>query len=523
MPFLESHFRNNRQRFFDAIALLALVSTGEDDASLKLIRYVSAHQTDTTKTIVLEEDEIPLNWVPANWLRFIRAEAEPNQTGKAKHPRYQRNRLEILAFWTLADELGTGDIAIADSDRYADYRTQLLSDAECETRLASYCQATGLPTTPAKFAEHYRKALTQSWDSAMAHIAKHPFKLDKTDRPKLPKAPGKSVSPSLRKLQDQITSRMERRTLLQILCEADQAMKYTRHFGVPSGANPKLKQPKVRYISTVFCYGTNLRPAQTARHMRGGFSDDDFFYVDRRHMRIENLERASIDLINGTTHFSLPSLWGTGKRMAGDGTHMPTWSKNLVGEMHIRYGAYGGIAYHFVGDTYAVIFSTFITCGTWEAVYILDAFMKNTSQIRPNIIHADTQGQSLPVFALSNLMGVQLMPRIRNWKDKGFYLPQRHFDAGSLDTFVDGSINWDLIRAHHKDFMKVVLSIQAGKILPSTLLRILTSYSSKNKLYVAFRELGRVCARYFCSATSPMHPCAPPSPPPPTRPRASTP
>jgi hypothetical protein len=117
--------------------------------------------------------------------------------------------------------------------------------------------------------------------------------------------------------------------------------------------------------------------APSLRSLRLKAEQLHFFYVDRRHMRVENLERASIDLINGTTHFSLPSLWGTGKRMAGDGTHMPTWSKNRVGEMHIRYGAYGGIAYHFVGDTYAVISSTFITCGTWETVYILDAFKKS--------------------------------------------------------------------------------------------------------------------------------------------------
>jgi hypothetical protein len=63
-----------------------------------------------------------------------------------------------------------GDIAIMDSDRNADYRTQLLSDAECETRLASYCLAAGLPTTAAKFAEHYRTALTQSWDKAIAYM-----------------------------------------------------------------------------------------------------------------------------------------------------------------------------------------------------------------------------------------------------------------------------------------------------------------------------------------------------------------
>ena len=40
--------------------------------------------------------------------------------------------------------------------------------------------------------------------------------------------------------------------------------------------------------------------------------------------------------------------------------------------------------------------------------------------------------------------------------------------------------------------MQVVLSIQAGKVLPSMLLRKLESHNRQNKLYRAFRELGRV-------------------------------
>ena len=40
--------------------------------------------------------------------------------------------------------------------------------------------------------------------------------------------------------------------------------------------------------------------------------------------------------------------------------------------------------------------------------------------------------------------------------------------------------------------MRVVLSIKAGKLLPSTVLRKLGSYSRKNRLYQAFRALGKV-------------------------------
>ena len=40
--------------------------------------------------------------------------------------------------------------------------------------------------------------------------------------------------------------------------------------------------------------------------------------------------------------------------------------------------------------------------------------------------------------------------------------------------------------------LRVALSIKEGKITPSTILKKLGTYSRKNKLYQAFRELGRV-------------------------------
>ena len=63
-------------------------------------------------------------------------------------------------------------------------------------------------------------------------------------------------------------------------------------------------------------------------------------------------------------------------------------------------------------------FSSFIACGVWEAIHILDGLLENRSEIRPDTLHADTQGQSEPVFGLAYLLAIQLMPRIRNW-DRG--------------------------------------------------------------------------------------------------------
>ena len=54
-----------------------------------------------------------------------------------------------------------------------------------------------------------------------------------------------------------------------------------------------------------------------------------------------------------------------------------------------------------------------------------------------------------------------------------------------------------LIETHLPDMLRVVLSIKAGTFTASTILRKLSAYSDKNKLYQAFSELGRVVRTVF--------------------------
>lgn len=164
-----------------------------------------------------------------------------------------------------------------------------------------------------------------------------------------------------------------------------------------------------------------------------------------------------------------------------------------VRKQSIRYGGYGGIAYYHVSDNYIALFSHFIPCGVWEAVYILDGLTKNKSDIQPDTVHGDTQAQSAPVYGLAFLLGIKLMPRIRNWKDLKWFRPTAKTTYLHIgDLFTKDNIDWELIARHLPDMLQVAQSIRAGRISPSTILRKLGTASRKNKLYFAFRELGRV-------------------------------
>jgi TnpA family transposase len=273
------------------------------------------------------------------------------------------------------------------------------------------------------------------------------------------------------------------------LRNAEHWTRFTRHFGPPSGSDPKLAQAVPRYLLTVFGYGCNLGPSQTARHAPEIASAQAMRRTNAQHVSAGKLESATVDVIDLFSRFQLPRLWGRGRSAIADGTHVKLRENNLLGSRHIRYG---GIAYHHIADTYVALFTSFITCGVWEAVHILDALLKNRSEVQPDTLHADTQGQSEPVFGLCRLLGVKLMPRMRGLSDAVFYRSDNAIRYRHIDPLFGGEIDWDLIATHARDMFQVALSIQAGMVMPSMLLRKLGSYSRRSLLYRAFRELGRV-------------------------------
>jgi TnpA family transposase len=316
-----------------------------------------------------------------------------------------------------------------------------------------------------------------------------------TGVPSLKRRRAKDSGPGALALEEELKERMPERTLLEILARTAYWLEWWRRFGPASGSDPKLTDPPVRYVLTTFTYGANLGPAQAARHIRG-VSAHELGATAARHFTIEKLNLAGADVVNAYLQLDLVKAWGDGTTVAADGTQVDTLIDNLLAESHIRCGGYGGIAYHHIADNYIALFSHFIPCGVWEAVYIIEGLLRNPSDAEPDTIHADTQGQSYPVHALAHLFGFDLLPRIRNWKDLTFYRPAADARYAHIDSLFDepgeNTINWQLIQTHWADLMQVVLSIREGRLSSTLLLRRLGTESRKNNLYKAFRELGRV-------------------------------
>ncbi len=86
---------------------------------------------------------------------------------------------------------------------------------------------------------------------------------------------------------------------------------------------------------------------------------------------------------------------------------------------------------------------------------------------------------------------------MRTWNDVVFYRPDRETVYEHIDALFSEVVDWNLIETHYLDMMQVALSIQAGRVPPSMLLKRLGVHNRRNTLYRAFRALGRVQRTLF--------------------------
>ena len=472
-----------RAVLFQLFDLIQIVSATQDQYLIQAFEFVKKYRHTHRKYLPLEID---LSFMSQRWFYFV----QKRKKGKSF---VDRRALEVCVFSYLEHSLLCGDIFVIGSEKYADYRAQLLPWEECEKKLEEYCRVVNLPTNSRDFVSQLKKRLARTIiEVDRSFPMNSEFTIDSNGIPHLKRQKAELPPEGLRTFEETVLSKMPERHLLDILKYTDVWTGYTRNFGPPSGSDPKLSDSIRRYLLTIFGYGCNLGPTQTARHVPSIINYHTLRRINAGHVSIVKLEAALTDVINEYARFEIPKFWGGGQAAIADGTHIELRENNLLGEQHIRYGGYGGIAYHHISDTYIALFSKFITCGVWEAVYIFDGLLQNKSDIQVDKVHADTQGQSEAVFGLSPFLAIKLMSRMRTWNDVTFYRPDPNFRCYHIDKLFIETVNWDLIETHWEDMMQVALSIQAGKVLPSMLLRKLGTRSRKNKLYLAFREVGRV-------------------------------
>lgn len=282
-PFIQKHYKNSRSTLFRLADLLQFTSTSQDQSLMHALEFVMENRNKRTDWL---PDEVDLSFASDQWRRMVRVKQRVGSW------LVHRRHLEACVFSCIATELKSGDICVPGSESYADYRKQLLLWEECEPLIPEYCRELGFPDNEVDFVKGLK-----SWMIEVSKQIDQDFpdnehvSINEAGEPILKKVKKREYKKSLKELEEMIKERLPERNLIDVLCNVEHWVNWTRHFGPSSGSDPKLKNPRERYILTTFAYGCNLGPVQAARHMRADVTVVSYLIQIKGILRQERLTK----------------------------------------------------------------------------------------------------------------------------------------------------------------------------------------------------------------------------------------
>lgn len=492
--FLVSQYLSSKARkvCFKVLNNLELNSATTDLKIINAIKFMIQHSN--CKNLTLNINNLDLSFISAAWEKVIFV--------KSNNQEVIKDYFEVCILSEAVNAFRAGDLIVNNGDLFAGYKAHLLSKEECGSKINDYCKLVNIPITGIDAVQQLKEQLLTSaknLDDNYPNIKG--FTIDPEGHPVLSKPKAKTLNKTTNWLKHQIKMRIKDKHVLDVLCSTNHLTGWANHFHHVSGTAGKMSNAIEKYILTVFSSGTSLGPTQTVKHFKSTnnfeITPHTLSLINTTHITISTLEKAITTLTDELYKYQIVGCWGDGKSCAADGTLRNIYEDNLFAEYHLRYGARGGIAYYHVANNYIAFFASFIPCGVWEAIAILEGLLQNKSDLQPDTIHADTQGQTAVAFALAYLLGIKLMPRIRNWQEYTMFRADPKASYSNIDRLFTKVINWQLIEECWEDFMQIVLSIKAGTISTKFLLQQLTNYARKNKLLKGLQELGHVIRTLF--------------------------
>lgn len=394
---------------------------------------------------------------------------------------------EIAVLFELRSALRAGDVWIDEGRKYQNLDRALLPAPAVLTseRLA-------IPYRPDEWLDAKRVELTRRFDEvgqaavegrlANAAIDGGALKLSRLTR---------GVPEEAEALVTQLYGLMPSIRITDLLLDADNHIGFTEAFtDLRTGAPPTDRRA---LMTVLLADGVNLG----LKKMADACSDYSFWELMRVanwHVRSETYARALAMVIDAQAALPMAQSWGRGETSSSDGQHFRVGAQGeAMNVINARYGTQPGLAsYSHVSDQYGPFHAQPIAATAHEAPFVLDGLLLHDSGLRIKEHFTDTGGFTDHVFAVCAFLGFYFAPRIRDLAGHRLYA----FDAAAvhpmLRPLVAKQVREQVIRDGWPDMMRGAASMAARAVVPSQYLRKLAAYPKRNKLSLAWREVGRI-------------------------------
>jgi TnpA family transposase len=422
-----------------------------------------------------QEHNLPVDFVNAKWSKRL---------GKAP----ERKLWETAVLFSIRDNLRSRDIWVRDSRGYQDTRQQLLPLKQAQQTLSL-----SIPLQPESWLaertcllEHQIKQVSRMIRQGSlpnSYIDKGKIRVNRLDR---------QIPEGMDQLTLELYKQMPEASITDILREVDQDTGFTDSFTHIHTGSPC--PDKVGLLNVILAGGINMGLKKMALCSSSHTSFWSLMRLSSWFVTSEAMTDALATVIEQHSNLPLSELWGDGTTSASDGQFMVTGGTGeAMNVVNAKYGTVPGIkAYTHISDQYGPFALKTIPATAHEAPYILDGLTMNDNGKRIKEHYADTGGFTDHVFAMCALLGYQFAPRLRNLSSLRLYGVEGITIPKAMKELINAKANLTCIQQQWPDILRMIASITTHKIVPSDMLRQLSSFPRQNELAIALREIGRI-------------------------------
>jgi TnpA family transposase len=156
------------------------------------------------------------------------------------------------------------------------------------------------------------------------------------------------------------------------------------------------------------------------------------------------------------------------------------------------------LIYWHVEKKSMAVHSQLLSCAASEVAAMVEGAVRHGTTMELEGNYVDSHGQSEIGFAITLLLGFDLLPRIKQINKVKLYLPDRGDPNAypQLTLAMTRPIRWDLIEQNYDQMIKYATAIMVGTASTEAILRRFTRNAS-HPVYQAMLELGRVQKTIF--------------------------
>ena len=415
--------------------------------------------------------------------------------------RINRINYEICVLQALREGLRSKEVWVDGADRFRNPDEDLPGDFDDKRDF--YYTALNLSRDPKSFVVNLQKTMTEALTALNNGMPKN-TKVKVLQRG----AHRLSVSPleaqpeprNLAALKAEIAMRWPSTSLLDVLKEAELRTGFTQHFQT-SASREILDRETLqrRLLLCLYGLGTNTG---FKRILNGddGTTYKELLYTRRRFIQKASLRAAIAQVVNAALATRSPDVWGEGTTAcASDSKKFGAWDQNLMTEWHIRYGGRGVMIYWHVERKSVCIYSQLKRCSSSEVAAMIEGVLRHCTDMEVEKNYVDSHGQSEVAFAFCQLLGFDLLPRLKAINKQKLYLPA----AGdgkrypNLEGILTRPIDWELIVQQYDEMVKYATALRLGTAESEAILRRFTRTNAQHPTYQALAELGRAVKTIF--------------------------